>query len=458
MARIVRPDRPVPPAPPEPAPAVLSDAPSDITPAGTIKTKMPEGVDAQMAWDAVTKYDAIIRREAEPVGWPIERIRGTIVIESRGEPEAVQKNASNGWSYGLMQIVPYGVGWDGWHELVRQKAHLPDDNSTRSVIKALYDPDVNISVGVAILEQLFQQYGTLDRASSAFFLGNPNWDGADTVNGNTGDAYRRSLTGLITEQRGFAPVEPKPDVNLLDLVMGGPYSISQEFAAYGGPDLYGYGIGHGLDGSQHTGIDLAADPGTPLHTPIDGIVVCAGTGVGVGAHGSSCAAFNDYMGRKTGRVEVMTHDGEASLIFGHCSRSLVTVGQTVKIGDQVATVGGMYGWHCHLEARTWANGNYMIRDPREVFAGGTAPARYAERLDWLPKPSEWGSGAKVRVLVDGVKLLQRANKDAAEVASPFAAGDEFEAVAKAWSEDERAWYWITQKGTRIPEAGTELVA
>ena len=39
-----------------------------------------------------------------------------------------------------------------------------------------------------------------DRASSKFFLGNPTWTGADTVNGNTGPKYRASLNGLIAEQ------------------------------------------------------------------------------------------------------------------------------------------------------------------------------------------------------------------------------------------------------------------
>jgi murein DD-endopeptidase MepM/ murein hydrolase activator NlpD len=432
------------------------DAPSEVTPAGTIKTKMPDGARLNIGWDAITKYDAILKPEVDAVQWPIERTRGHIVIESQGNPKAVQKNNSNGWSYGLMQVVPYGVGWAGWHKLVKEIAGLPANASKENVVDALNDPKINIPVGVAILEGLYQQYGTLDKASSAFFLGNPYWDGADTVNGNTGDAYKRSLTGLITEQRGFTPAPDPEPTDLIAAVMGGQnYWIISEFAVWSGNGLYGYGVGHGLNGSQHTGIDIGADPGAPLYSPIDGVVVCAGTSLrAAGAHGSSCAAFNDYFGKGTGRVEVMTHDGQASLIFGHSSRSMVSIGQTVSVGDQVATVGGMNSWHCHLEARTWDNGHYMIRDAREVFAGGTGTVPHGQRLP-MPQPDAWERGEEVTVLVDGVPLLQRANKNAVEVAPPFEAGDTFEAVQLAYSEDEDDWYWITNRATRIPIAGTK---
>lgn len=452
MARIVRPGPPA-PVPVTPPPAVVTDAPDAITPAGAIKTKMPDGATLSIGWDAITRYDAIIHREADPVGWPIERVRGHIVIESNGSPKALQKNASNGWSYGLMQVVPFGVGWAGWHVLVRQKAGLGPNASAEQVVDALYKPEVNIAVGVAILESLYQQYGTLDKASSAFFLGNPYWDGQDTVNGNTGDAYKRSLIGLITEQRGFAPAPPPEPTDLFGAIFAGAaYSVLSEFAVASDNGLYGYGVGHGLNGSQHTGVDLAADPGTPLYTPIDGVVVCAGTGVGSGAHGSSCAAFNDYMGRKTGRVEVMTHDGAASLIFGHSSRTTVSVGQTVTAGEQVATVGGMFSWHCHLEARTWVNGDYMIRDPREVFAGGSGVVRYAPRVP-IPQPADFDVFAKVVATTDGVPVLQRADLNAAEVRKPLAKGEDFEAVYQVIGNDG-AIYWVTSLGSRVPVIGT----
>jgi murein DD-endopeptidase MepM/ murein hydrolase activator NlpD len=460
MARIVRrKERPEPeptPEPVTPTPEPVTpepDIPSEITPAGPIKTLMPWGKAPGIQWEAITRYDNLIHAAADPVDWPIERVRGHIVIESQGNPKAVQQNNSNGWSYGLMQIVPYGVGWGGWNALVREKAGLAANSPRERVVNALYEPRINIAVGVAILEGLYQQYGTLDRASSAFFLGNPDWRGEDTVNGNTGLAYQRSINGLISEQRGHAPPPPKPR-DLIAMVMGGNYVITQEFGVPSGAADYSYGIGHGLNGRQHTGIDISGYFGQPLYTPIDGIVVCAGTGVGSGAHGSSCAAFNDYMGKRAGRIEVLTGDGRASLIFGHSSTATVRVGQEVNAGDQVATLGGMNGWHVHLEARTWANGNYMIRDPRAVFTGGVVPTPYAERVP-VPQPDAWDKEVQVTVTEDGVPLLQRADPEAAEVASPFKAGESFGAVALVYGEGgDDDWYWITKRATRIPIQGT----
>lgn len=451
------PIKPLPPKPTKPAPVAPepdpANEPTATTPAGTVKTRMPWG-SITLDWSAITRYDDIVHREADPVGWPIERVRGHIVIESQGDPKAVQRNASNGWSYGLMQVVPYGVGWAGWNALVKQKAGLPRNASREQVVETLFDPAINIAVGVAILESLYQQYGTLDRASSAFFLGNPDWQGADTVNGNTGVAYQRAITGLITEQRGIQPAPVVTD--LLGSVMGGkPYTIFQEFGVSSGNGLYGYGVGHGLNGSQHTGIDFGGTFGDPLYTPIDGIVVCAGTGVGTGAHGSSCAAFNDYMGHKTGRVEVMTHDGTKSLIFGHSSDAYVRVGQSVKAGDRVASIGGMNGWHCHLEARTWSGGDYMIRDPRSVFAGGVTPTQYAERVP-IVQPDEEPPYWVVRVTADELPVLQRGDKDAPEVAEPLKKGETFFASYKLPGTDGSG-YWVSTRLGRVPVKGTEEV-
>lgn len=450
----IKPKPPVEIPPPTGPPLIEGEIPTLITPRGKVETAMPWGP-IDLAWNKITKYDDIIVTETVPVGWPVERVRGHIVVESQGDPLAVQKNDSNGWSYGLMQVVPYGVGWSGWHTLVRQKAGLPTNAPRQDVIDALYDPKINIAVGVAILESLYQQYGSLDRASSAFFLGNPDWQGQDTVNGNTGVAYQRCIGELIEEQRGVSHPKP-PAKNLLTQILGGrPYTIFQEFAAYGGPDMYGYGVGHGLDGAQHTGIDFGGTFGDPLHTPCDGIVVCQGTNWGAGAHASGCVAFGDVMGHKTGRVEIMTHDNTKSLIFGHSSDAFVTVGQRVTAGQKVASIGGMNGWHCHLEARTWSGGDYMIRDPRAVFGGaGSGGVSYAERVP-IPQPADFDRLARVVATVKGVPVLQRADTDAAEVRKPLEKGEEFEAAYQVISDRDGSIWWITSLGSRVPVTGTE---
>jgi hypothetical protein len=136
-------------------------------------------------------------------GVPASRLGAHVLIESNGDARAVQKNAQ-GDSFGLMQIVPFTAdpqrqGWEGHHALVRQIAGLSATATRDQVINALYDPNTNVRVGCAILADLKRGYGTWDKASSAFFLGNPDWRGADTVNGNTGNSYRNALNDWIVK-------------------------------------------------------------------------------------------------------------------------------------------------------------------------------------------------------------------------------------------------------------------
>ena len=333
-----------------------------------------------MAWAAITRHDGFIREAAHPVGWPVNRIRGTIAIESSGNPRAMQNNLTNGASYGLMQVVPFGVDWPGWHELVKQKAGLRQNASRQAVIDALYDPRINIAVGVAILEGFYQQHGTLDRASSAFFLGNPFWDGEDSVNGNAGPWYRDTLNALIAEQETFAP----PD--LIGRIVGGaPYSAPFGFGmpnidAHGRPvTIYTYGVGHGTDAAhKHTGIDINIPLGTTVYCPLPGVVRWYGNR-GSGDWGQGCGAFPDQITRGVGNVTVLT-DAGLKITFGHVNRALVTVGDRVTAWQAVATSGGMIGPHLHLDASIKAPervnrsiarnpGDYFLLDPIPAIAG-----------------------------------------------------------------------------------------
>jgi murein DD-endopeptidase MepM/ murein hydrolase activator NlpD len=424
-------------------------------PTGPIKTTSPLGGNFGIEWSAITRYDHDIHRAADPVSWPADRVRGHIVIESQGDPRATQVNPRNGDSFGLFQVVPYGVGWEGWHRLVKEKAGLSANASRQRVIDALYDPAINTAVGVAILEAFYQQHGKLDKASSAFFTGNPDWKGSDSMNGTTARQYRDSLNALIAEQEAFAP----PDI--LRIVFGGPYRISQEWAVTSSAADYGYGRGHGLNGSQHTGIDAVGDLRDPLFTPFDGTVTCAATNAGGGSWGTGCAAFNDYSdGGGAGRVEILHTDGKRSLIFGHCDTSTVRAGDRVRAGQQVGTVGSMNAPHVHLEAREYVGGSalYMIRDPRVLFSdvvGITPIPQYAPRLP-VPQPEDFATFWRVEVVTAGVKLLQSTAPDSPEVAPPFSQGEQFKAVYIVIGQDGTP-FWVSTLGSRIPLAGTRLL-
>ena len=104
-------------------------------------------------------------------------------------------------------------------------------------------------------------------------------------------------------------------------------------------------------GVLHAGIDLANSIGTPIYAVSDGVVIDSGPAAGYGA-----------------LVKLRHADGTVTL-YGHVNTTLVSVGQRVMAGDQIATMGNRgnsTGPHLHFE----------------VLQGGT------ERIDpvpWLAK-------------------------------------------------------------------------
>lgn len=104
-------------------------------------------------------------------------------------------------------------------------------------------------------------------------------------------------------------------------------------------------------GVLHAGIDLANSIGTPIYAVSDGVVIDAGPAGGYGM-----------------LVKLRHADGTVTL-YGHINTALVSVGERVMAGDQIATMGNRgnsTGPHLHFE----------------VLQGGT------ERIDpvpWLAK-------------------------------------------------------------------------
>ena len=228
------------------------------------------------------------------------------------------------------------------------------------------------------------------------------------------------------------PKPPKP-VDPLSVILGGkPVNITQGWKNRTGPDLYRYGIGHGLDGREHTGIDIGGERGWTLHSPGAGVVVCDGTGVGPGSWGTGCAAFPDYDGGGAGRVEILLDSGVA-LILGHSATSPLQVGDRVRAGQGVATMGGMYGDHVHVETRVPGCQTYCIVDPVKALGGTTLPD-YPPRVPFDPD-SYWTVTAKA-----GAVVRQRADPDSPAVAEPFTEGETFEAKAIIMGTDGKPWY------------------
>lgn len=95
-------------------------------------------------------------------------------------------------------------------------------------------------------------------------------------------------------------------------------------------------------GSFHSGLDIAADPGTAIRAARDGVVVSAGWD---GAYGQSI---------------VISHGGGLTTRYAHCSRMHVAPGQRVSAGETIAAVGATgraTGPHVHFEVMV--NGSHV---------------------------------------------------------------------------------------------------
>jgi len=89
-------------------------------------------------------------------------------------------------------------------------------------------------------------------------------------------------------------------------------------------------------GSTHTGIDVGAPTGTPIYAAAGGTVI-----------------FSGWKGT-LGKLIVVNHGNGVQTYYAHCSSLLVSVGQTVSAGQQIAKVGNTgrsTGPHLHFEIR-----------------------------------------------------------------------------------------------------------
>jgi hypothetical protein len=112
-------------------------------------------------------------------------------------------------------------------------------------------------------------------------------------------------------------------------------------------------------GVLHAGIDIANAIGTPIMAAEDGVVTDAGPTAGFGAW-----------------VKVRGADGTVTL-YGHVNTWLVSVGQRVMAGDQIATIGNRgdsTGPHLHFSVLK--NGTDYIDPVPWLAAKGLSPGNY----------------------------------------------------------------------------------
>jgi murein DD-endopeptidase MepM/ murein hydrolase activator NlpD len=330
-------------------------------------------------WANIDKWDSAVAAAAAKYGVDPNRLKAHMMIESGGNPDAVQNNPTHGNTYGMMQINP--AIWNA--QLQAQGINM-------------YTPEGNIMGAAYILSTLNQQYGSWDAASSAYFTGNPNWNGVDTVNGTTGNQYQSTLNGYIAELASYGGAAPANGfMKGSNAATGGSGGWTNIFGGAGTPisyefdapsvngNMYNYAAAYGLSGMSHPGLDVSVPRGTPLFSPGSGVVSCVGgadAGVG-GTGGGSCGYFGDSDGGGVGNITIKLDNG-TFVILGHSATASVRPGQRVTAGTPVGTSGGMYGAHTHLEVRVpdaSMPGGYRVVDPRSVLGGGAMGPSYQQQ-------------------------------------------------------------------------------
>ncbi|NMH99094.1 M23 family metallopeptidase [Pseudonocardia sp. K10HN5] len=135
-----------------------------------------------------------------------------------------------------------------------------------------------------------------------------------------------------------AQLAKKASVLQQALAGGAPEAALVGGAAYVLPTVGRFTSGFGGRwGVFHYGIDLANAIGTPIYAVTDGVVEESGPASGFGMW------------------VVLKHPDGTHSVYGHINRSLVTVGQKVKAGQEIAEMGNRgqsTGPHLHFEI--WA--------------------------------------------------------------------------------------------------------
>ena len=102
----------------------------------------------------------------------------------------------------------------------------------------------------------------------------------------------------------------------------------------------------------HTGVDLRATSGTPIYAANSGKVITSGYNT----------AYGNYV--------VIDHGGGVATLYAHMTKRLVSVGDTVKQGHKIGTVGSTgYSTGPHLHFEIIKDGDYI--DPITQYQGFT---------------------------------------------------------------------------------------
>lgn len=312
----------------------------------------------------LNQYDTQFRTAAAKFGLPANALKAIAAIERGWEGSGVSPSGA----VGIMQVMPQYWGDKGYD---------------------IWSTDGNIMAGALAYKTFYDQYHdeAIQRgmdpyvaAARAYLAGDP-WSGASDDFGTTTDIYGTRFQDYLSQLGGLGSSSGGTGTSggtaSIDTLFGGAQVQGWgEFNVPSDLPYYSYGNQYGLNGSNHTGLDVPMTPGTPYRAPMGGVVTCSGTGDGPGTDGGGCAAFEckGYCsGGSAGRVEVLLDNG-AILIYGHSSTSALRPGARFSAGAVLGTSGGENSGHVHLEARvrdSSTSSGWRIVDPRTVLGGAT---------------------------------------------------------------------------------------
>jgi len=285
---------------------------------------------------------------------PPNVVKAVMMLESGG-----QMVGCNAWGYcGLMQT---GAG------------------SNVSNFNAAYNNTVegNLYYGVQELANWYRAIGTGNwvDAAAAYFSG-WNYDNPNVSDGygTTVAQYRNIITQHLAAFNGATQGGGGSSGSGYGGAAGALATMfpqgnpGYDFGVSSGNGLYGYGTSYGLNGTQHTGMDVPQPLGSAIHSPGDAVVVCVG------------CWRNDHITGGIGRIELEMPDG-AHILYDHTYSSAVRVGDRVTRGQFIGTSGGMYSPHTHLEVRVPDSSQpsgWRLVDPAAYFAGYVGGGGYSQ--------------------------------------------------------------------------------
>lgn len=238
-----------------------------------------------------------------------------------------------------------------------------DEMQIKSYFFALYfgeSASIDISefvnhfvVGTRVIESGTDEEGNVENTLSyqntavtdmalvyASILEKTGYEVTQTQMQNALEIYYRVKYGVIAPTYGeefddFIGGLPSMDVPFVGLdgfvepVADWRNAVSSEYAYRNNPISGAYEL--------HSGIDIAKPAGTPIYSVLDGVV----TSVRYGTTG-----YGYYV--------MVDHGGGFVTLYAHCSKIVVSQGQTVSAGTKIAevgTTGNSTGNHLHFETR-----------------------------------------------------------------------------------------------------------